>query len=32
MTNRPDGGGESLQLSGDLTAREVPGIYAESLA
>ena len=32
MTNQPDGGGESLQLSGDLTAREVPAIYARSLA
>lgn len=32
MTSRPDGGGGSLQLSGELTAREVPGIYAESLA
>ncbi|MBK6961738.1 MAG: STAS domain-containing protein [Gammaproteobacteria bacterium] len=32
MTSLPDGGGGSLQLSGDLTAREVPRIYAESLA
>jgi len=32
MTSRPERRGERLQLSGDLTARDVPAIYARSLA
>ena len=31
MPSLPEHAGAQLQLSGDLTAREVPGIYAESL-